>query len=186
MARCGQESRRANARPLRSRPTTSGVSSRTAFSSRPTLTFSAGSARYQKPVSIKPLGAWRSRSSPLGIDNRQPNTSTVEGERRPRLASGCHRRSLRLRRARPAGRGLQRTACTLSGGQRDHSFPTRRARSHQADRANREVPLEGNHPAPKAEELGQDHTSHSGALKSRRPGGSIEEGGSENSSLSVA
>ena len=59
MPRCGQASRSANALPLRSRPITSGISSSMAFCSSPWLTFSDGSARYQKPVSINESGASR-------------------------------------------------------------------------------------------------------------------------------
>ena len=56
MPRCGQASRRANARPARSRPSASGVSSSIALTISPRPTLSDGNARYQKPNSMSESG----------------------------------------------------------------------------------------------------------------------------------
>src|SRR5437660_198872 len=56
MPRCGQASRRANARPARSRPSASGVSSSIALTILPRPTLSDGNARYQKPNSQSAAG----------------------------------------------------------------------------------------------------------------------------------
>src|SRR6266571_419565 len=59
MPRCGQLSRRANARPRRSRPITRGISSSVAFTSSLRPTRSVGIARYQKSNSIRESGVCR-------------------------------------------------------------------------------------------------------------------------------
>src|SRR6185312_5192134 len=73
MPRWGQASRSANALRLLSRPITRGISSNMAFCSPPCFTFSDGSARYQKPVSISESGA--SRFSVSGAAMRKVSVS---------------------------------------------------------------------------------------------------------------